>query len=114
MESLCNNILNNYLETQNVLLEEQYGFRKNRSTSLSIFNYVKFITESMNNNKVVGSIYIDFARAFDSVNHGRLIEKLTDMGIPWKLLFWIEELCLCSTRITLWSPTGFHIRANFI
>ena len=72
-------------------MDEQYGFRKNRSTGLSIFNYVKFITEKMNVNRLVGSIYVDFARAFDSINHARLIEKLTDMGIPWNLLFWIED-----------------------
>ena len=91
MESLCNSILNNYLDTNDILVDEQYGFRKSRSTGLSIFNYVKFITENMNVNRLVGSIYVDFARAFDSINHVRLIEKLTDMGIPLKLLFWIED-----------------------
>ena len=90
MERLCNNILINYLELNNIFCDEQYGFRKHRSTGQSIFNYVKFITENMNSNKVVGSIYIDFARAFDSINHVRLIDKLTDIGIPWKLLYWIE------------------------
>ena len=82
MENLCNTLLNNYLDVSNILVDEQHGFRKNRSTSLSIFNYVKFITENMNANKLVGSIYVDFARAFDSINHARLIEKLIDMGVP--------------------------------
>ena len=91
MESLCNSILNNYLEMNNILCDELYGFRKHRSTGLSIFNYVKFITDKMNINNVVGSIYIDFARAFDSINHVTLIEKLIDMGIPWQLLYWIED-----------------------
>ena len=86
MERLCNTILNNYLDVNDILVDEQYGFRKNRSTSLSIFNYVKVITENMNVNKPLGSICVDFARAFDSINHARLIEKLTDMGIPWNLL----------------------------
>ena len=67
------------------------GLGKNRSTSLAIFDYVKFITEEMNNRKLIGSIYLDFARAFDLINHCRLIEKLTDMGVPWKLIFWIED-----------------------
>ena len=91
MESLCNKRLNNFLEVNNILCDEQYGFRKNRSTGLSIFNYVKFISENMNMNNIVWSIYIDFARAFDSVNHVRLIEKLTDMGVPWNLVLWIED-----------------------
>ena len=41
MENLCNNILNNYLESNNILCDEQFVFRKNRSTNLGIFNYVK-------------------------------------------------------------------------
>ena len=45
----------------------------------------------MNNRNLVGSIYVDFARAFDSINHVRLIEKLTDMGVPGKLVIWIED-----------------------
>ena len=91
MENLFNSALNGYLETNNILVDEQYGFRKNRSTSLSIFNYVKFISENLNFNRLVGAIYVDFARAFDSINHFRLIKKLTDMGVPWKLVFWIED-----------------------
>ena len=92
MENLsCNSILNSYLEANDMLCDEQYGFRKSRSTGTSIFKYVKFITENMNVNNIVGSIYIDFARAFDSINHVRLIEKLVDMGIPWNLLLWIED-----------------------
>ena len=91
MEKLCNNILNNYLDTKNILCDEQYGFRKGRSTSLAIFNYVKFLTEEINKRNLVGSIYIDFARAFDSINHDRLIAKLTDMGVPIRLVMWIED-----------------------
>ena len=61
MEQLCSSILNSYLDVNDILVDEQYGFRKNRSTGLSIFNYVRFITEKMNINRLVGSIYVDFA-----------------------------------------------------
>ena len=109
MESLCNTILNNHLEVYNILSDEQYGFRKRRSTGLAIFNYVKFITEEMNMQRLVGSIYVDFARAFDSINHVRLIEKLTDMGVPWKLIFWIEDYLsnrkICTKLNNCVSPT---------
>ena len=64
----------------------------------------------MNTNGPVGAIYVDFAHAFDSINYARLVEKLIDMGIPWKLLYWIENYlsnrnihtklnnCISSTR----------------
>ena len=40
---------------------------------------------------MIGSIYLDFARAFDSINHKRLIEKLTDMGVPNELVTLIRS-----------------------
>ena len=91
MEHLCVKLLSRYLEVNNILCTEQYGFRKNRSTSLAIFNYVKYIIDEMNRKKVVGCIYLDFARAFDSINHKRLILKLYDMGVTPKLCLWIEN-----------------------
>ena len=46
MEKLCNKILVDYLELHGILCDEQFGFRKNRSTSLAIFNYVKHLTDN--------------------------------------------------------------------
>ena len=84
-------ILTNYLEGNGILCEEQYGFRKNRSTNLAIFNYVRFLSDEINKRKVVGSLYLDLARAFDSINHRRLVEKLYDIGVPRKLILWVEN-----------------------
>ena len=69
MENLCTPLLTQYLETNNILCDEQYGFKKGRSTSLAIFNFVIYIAEEINRRKVVGCIHLDFARAFDSINH---------------------------------------------
>ena len=91
MEKLCTNLLNNHLEYNNILCNEQYGFRPKRSTSLAIFNYVKNITDQINQKKIVGAIYLDFAKAFDSINHDLLICKLKDMGVNNILLNWIKN-----------------------
>ena len=91
LETLCNTILMEYLETQNILCNEQFGFRKYRSTGLAIFNYIKYITDNINKKNLVGSVYVDFARAFDSINYPGLIEKLFDMGVPGVLVVWIED-----------------------
>ena len=110
MELLCVPRFSEYLENHDLLCTEQYCFRKNRSTSLAIFNYVKFIIDEMNKQKIVGCIYLDFARAFDSINHAKLILKLYDMGVNPKLCSWIENYlsnrklrtklnnCISSTR----------------
>ena len=91
MENLCAPLLTHYLENDNILCEEQHGIRKNKSTGLAIFNLVKYMTDKINMRKVIGCLYLDFARAFDSINHSRLIEKLYDMGVNVKLIKWTEH-----------------------
>ena len=82
MEKLCNSLLLNHLEVNNILCDEQYGFRPKRSTNVAIFNFLNNIINEINNRKTVGAMYLDFSKAFDSINHKRLSDKLKDMGIP--------------------------------
>ena len=89
LEKLCNSALCKHLELHNILCDEQYGFRPKKSTGLAIFKFKKNIISDINNKKIVGALYLDFSKAFDSINHWRLKEKLQDMGIPRKLLCWI-------------------------
>ena len=91
MEKLCNTLLTNHLDLHDLLCDEQYGFRPKRSTSTAIFNFFKNIIDEINKRKLVGAIYLDFSKAFDSINHNRLLDKLKDMGIPSKLLSWISS-----------------------
>ena len=74
-----------------MLCDEQYGFRPKRSTSIAIFNFLQTILDEINNRKIIGAIYLDFSKAFDSINHNRLLLKLKDMGIPEKLYIWISS-----------------------
>ena len=70
MERLCTQLLNNHLINHNIVCEEQYGSRPEKSTSFAIFNYIKNITvEDINQRKIVGALYLDFAKAFNSINH---------------------------------------------
>ena len=89
MEKLCNTILTTHLDLHNILCKEQYGFRPKRSTSSAVFNFLKNIIDEINNRKIVGAMYVDFSKAFDSINHTRLLYKLKDIGIPSKLYLWI-------------------------
>ena len=90
MEKLCNLLLVTHLARHDVLCDEQYGFRRKRSTSIAIFNFLNNIITDINNRKIVGAIYLDFSKAFDSINHKRLLDKLREMGIPI-LLSWVSS-----------------------
>ena len=78
------------MSVNNILTEVQFGFRGGRSTAHAIQYLVKYITESINNRRITAAVYLDFSRAFDSVNYELLLYKLTDMGISRMLVNWIK------------------------
>ena len=100
LEKFCTKLLLSELDENDILSNAQFGFRKGLSTSHAIFHYVKNIIDSINRNDVTAAIYLDFARAFDSVNYSILDMKLIDMGLSMPLRKWIKgylsERCMCT------------------
>lgn len=70
-----------FFEKKNIIVEEQNGFRKGKSTSLATFNLVKTIGDSLNNKVPIAVLFLDMSRAFDYVCHQTLLEKLYKYGI---------------------------------
>jgi len=75
--SKTNGILGKY----NLFTNCQFGFRKQHSTKLAITYLNKMILEQGENNNYVCGIFIDFAKAFNCVNHQILINKLQHYGV---------------------------------
>lgn len=73
------------------IIKEQHGFVKGRSTLTNLILYSDYISNALSKYKQVDSIYLDFCKAFDSVNHSILIYKLHKFGINGSLLRWIES-----------------------
>ena len=94
MESFIRERVLMHLRDQNLLSDKQYGFISGRSTTTQLLNYLDKCISTIVDGGVVDSIYLDFAKAFDSVPHRRLIEKLRAYGIQGKILDWINEF-LC-------------------
>ena len=70
-----------FLCQQNVIYNKQFGFRKNHSTSHAInYSVNKIISELQQRNHVIG-IFIDLSKAFDTIDHSKLIIKLEHYGI---------------------------------
>lgn len=77
----------------------QHGFVKSRSATTNLILYSDYISDALANSRQVDSIYLDFAKAFDSVDHAILIHKLINFGISGNLLNWIKSYLQERTQI---------------
>ena len=78
-----------YLEKNKILFENQHGFRQNKTTILAIYKALTNILDSLNNQQYTFAMYLDLSKAFDSVDHDILIQKMEIYGIrgvPLKLM----------------------------
>ncbi|XP_052756193.1 uncharacterized protein LOC128201896 [Galleria mellonella] len=72
----------------------KHGFVKARSVNTNLVTFADFITEAVDTNLQVDAIYTDFSKAFDSVPHNILLQKLSLYGFADPLLSWLRSKCL--------------------
>ena len=90
-EKLIYNRLVAYLEKNNILYKYQFGFRSKHSTELALTFLIKHISEAFENKQYVLSIFLDFSKAFDTVNFQILLNKLQHYGIRGIPLKWFKS-----------------------
>ena len=91
MEKIIRNKIVDHLESNHLLSKHQHGFRSNRSCLTQLLEYFTEIHDIIDKGDPVDAIYLDCKKAFDTVPHKRLIEKLKSYGIVGKVLKWIES-----------------------
>lgn len=93
---VCNKIS---LLTKNIIINEQHGFKAGRSTITNLAVYHNFILSVIEAGSQIDVIYTDFRKAFDSVNHSILINKLSALGFCGNLLLWLRSYLTDRTQI---------------
>ena len=73
--------LTEYLNNNNILHKNQYGFRKHHSTELACLHLVDKIYYKMDANEIPVNVDIDLSKAFDSLDHNILLSKLKFYGV---------------------------------
>ena len=70
-----------FFESKNILTSHQFGFRKSFSTELAAVDLYDNLLKNLDNKHFTCAIFLDLAKAFDSVNHEILLEKLKKYGV---------------------------------
>ena len=65
-----------HFECNNYLCRNQHGFRREHSTASAIFEYVQFLYDNFDKLNSTSSIFVDYSKAFDTIDHEILIKKL--------------------------------------
>lgn len=81
-----------FLESEHLLSDNQYGFRKGCGTDEAVVNVVNYICDNLDRGYCgVGGMFYDFTKAFDLVDHGILIEKLSFYGCSGRELAYFKS-----------------------
>ena len=91
LEKLVYKQLINYIEKYQILNEFQFGFRKGRSTEQALAEITENLKNAIDNNVFTCGVFLDFAKAFDTVDHKILLTKLQAYGIRGIPLEWFTS-----------------------
>jgi len=73
--------LYDYLNDNNILVDDQYGFREKLSTETAIYTLLNNVLSSLDRRNLVGGLFCDLQKAFECVNHEILLAKMKFYGI---------------------------------
>ena len=91
IERLMYNRLLKYINENKLLYKYQFGFQKGKSTHMALIVLIDKISEALENGDCVIGIFLDFSKAFDTVDHSILLQKLSFYGIEGVTLSWFEN-----------------------
>lgn len=89
-----------FVNQNNTLSNQQFGFREGRSTSDAILEFVDECISALDNRRSLVAVYLDFSKAFDTVNHTILLKKMYRLGFRGVILDWVKSF-LTDRRIVV-------------
>ena len=101
IERVLREIFTEHLEYNNLINTNQHGFRRNYSCSTQLLSYTNYILSNAIEDNEVDTLYLDYSKAFDKVDHGLLIKKLFHYGIKEKYLKWLIDFLANRTQTVL-------------
>ena len=93
------------LDKFDCLYKKQFGFRNAHSTSHALISITEEIRKAVDDNEFSCGVFLDFQKAFDTVNHKILIDKLHYYGVRGVTLSWFESYLTNRIQQTIVNDT---------
>ena len=101
---------NFFLYEHSILYAHQYGFRRGHSTSHAIISLVEKVSHSLDTGKIVVGVFLDLKKAFDTVDHQILLDKLYAHGIRNNMYEWFKSYLANRSQYVIYNKSKFEIK----
>ena len=100
MESVVASTITTHISDHNLSHPHQWAYKKGYSTELLLVKMIEDWKMALDKNLVVGIVFVDFRKAFDSISHHILLHKLQASGIAGDLWSWIKDYLSDRSQVT--------------
>ena len=127
LKKLFDDRFEKFICKNNILTDCQFGFQTGRSSSMAILNLTEKISNYLDNMKAVISVFIDLKKAFDTIDHTILLQKLNHYGIRGIVNQWecsylthrkqyvqIKGTKILPGKNSMWCSARFNSRPHIV
>ena len=108
-EKLIKDRLSKFLEENKCLFAKQFGFRNKHSTTHALIDLTETIREALDKDEFACGVFLDFKKAFDTVNHKILLKKLEHYGVRGHAVKWFSSYLAERKQYTSVNNTNSQI-----
>ena len=103
IEKIIHRRVMSFLNKNHLLSQSQFAFRPNFSTEYAATILLDDIRKNVDKGNLFGAIFVDLTKAFDTLSHGTLFEKLSQYGIKGNRLEWFKDNLFCRKSVVSYN-----------
>ena len=99
-----------FLKEHKLLFKYQFGFREHHSTYMALMVLMDKLIKSLENGEYVVGVFLDFSKAFDTVDHAILLMKLSHYGVRGPALEWFVSYLRNRTQYVTYNGHSSEVK----